>query len=531
MTSATVISLMSEQTQSSSSTSTKRKRGTEDIPSCIDIPALQCSNAKICAAFQKYKRTRNEVSSKSGKINSNPCYETNDDSDDIVPLTGFRRDHCLTLRKKLSQNSLQSYAFKSANSFTGEDSLIDCRAPQENIDQSSLSCGHNASFDLSTYTHRSAGTNESAVKVARKILRRSPRHYSSSSEISLSSQNSNSDIQFGLREGIAEKVEHTTHSGFTKVVTLGPSCTSSHELNGRICISPFNSSDNLCGSDNESSRLTFRSRNGHLLRQQKFMKYGSIQLPSGFKEVASMRPKLSSLSMFSNMDLSSFANPVPLFTRPISISDPNASDTDRSTVNDVSITRSKPPVVTKSPVTLYTDILTRDGYEVVFRPSLHVEGYFVHPALEDIEAYDEKIKTAIVTSNFTLLRKMCKDGISLQSCNSVGEGPTHLTCRLGLLDVTKFLIKEVGVSVRVVDDAGRTPLHEACAHCKVCLDLAEILITVAPDLLLMCDEKGYTPLQYIQEDDWSIWTEFLMLKLNILKPQHFTSKRLVSARN
>ena len=56
---------------------------------------------------------------------------------------------------------------------------------------------------------------------------------------------------------------------------------------------------------------------------------------------------------------------------------------------------------------------------------------------------------------------MHKKGKTLQCCNRFGESAIHMACRHDLTDVVKFSIEEVGSILRVRDDYGRTPLHDA----------------------------------------------------------------------
>lgn len=149
--------------------------------------------------------------------------------------------------------------------------------------------------------------------------------------------------------------------------------------------------------------------------------------------------------------------------------------------------------------------------------------------MEDIESYDDDIISAIKTQDIMLLRKMHVKGRSLQCCNSFGESLIHLACQLGLTDVTTFLVKEAGVSVRAIDDNGRTPLHDACWTPEPNPDLVELLIREEPDLLLMTDKKGHAPLQYLRTEDWGLWVKFLASRHDMLLPKYFAMKKFASS--
>ena len=66
-----------------------------------------------------------------------------------------------------------------------------------------------------------------------------------------------------------------------------------------------------------------------------------------------------------------------------------------------------------------------------------------------------------------------------------------MTCRHGLADVVKFLIDEVGSTLRVRDDYGVTPLYDAFWR-------GELLLKKEPDVLLMSNNRGHCPLEYIR---------------------------------
>jgi hypothetical protein len=60
-----------------------------------------------------------------------------------------------------------------------------------------------------------------------------------------------------------------------------------------------------------------------------------------------------------------------------------------------------------------------------------------------------------------LLKKLHAEGHNLQCSNKFGESIIHIICRRGRDDILDFLVSEVDVSLRLRDDLGRTPLHDA----------------------------------------------------------------------
>lgn len=111
-------------------------------------------------------------------------------------------------------------------------------------------------------------------------------------------------------------------------------------------------------------------------------------------------------------------------------------------------------------------------------------------------------------------------GISLLMCRTrYGESLLHMACRRGHLEIVLFLIEE-GVPVRIVDNSGRTPLHDACWTTVPHLTLVEILIRLDPELLLVKDDDDLTPLQYVPQEHALQWEAFLYQQQRLLHPFH-----------
>jgi hypothetical protein len=110
--------------------------------------------------------------------------------------------------------------------------------------------------------------------------------------------------------------------------------------------------------------------------------------------------------------------------------------------------------------------------------------------------------------------------ISLLMCRSrFGESLLHMACRRGHLEIVMFLIEE-GVPVRIVDNSGRTPLHDACWTTVPQLALVEFLIRLDPELLLVKDDDDLTPLQYVPQKHALQWEAFLYQQQRLLHPFH-----------
>jgi len=146
-------------------------------------------------------------------------------------------------------------------------------------------------------------------------------------------------------------------------------------------------------------------------------------------------------------------------------------------------------------------------------------GYFLEHTPEQIASYDAEVTAAVRSGDVPRLRSMVESGRDLQCSNRFGESIVHMACRRGSLDVVRFLLDEAGVSVRVRDDFGRTPLHDACWTTTPAFELVRTILRMEPDLLLVSDRRGHTPLGYVRRDDWGAWVRFLDESRELLVPR------------
>lgn len=145
-------------------------------------------------------------------------------------------------------------------------------------------------------------------------------------------------------------------------------------------------------------------------------------------------------------------------------------------------------------------------HQVTF--SLRDQAFFSAPTDEEISAYCNDVLTAVRTRDIKKLRELHATGRPLKCSNQFGESLLHLACRRSFGDVASFLVKEAGVTVRVRDDYGRTPLHDACWTCEPNFELLELIIKECPELLFVRDRRGHMPLEYARREHWSAYVEF-----------------------
>ena len=153
-------------------------------------------------------------------------------------------------------------------------------------------------------------------------------------------------------------------------------------------------------------------------------------------------------------------------------------------------------------------LLSKHNAKQEIVPALSLQQYFVTLSESNFASYKEDVISAVRSRDVTSLKKIKNQGRSLECCNRFGESLIHMACRRGFIDVVSFLMEE-GVSLRMIDDYGRTPLHDAFWTAKPNIELVKILISEEPALLFASDKRGHTPLDYVRRDDWDLWNSFL----------------------
>ena len=84
----------------------------------------------------------------------------------------------------------------------------------------------------------------------------------------------------------------------------------------------------------------------------------------------------------------------------------------------------------------------------------------------------------------------------------------HIACRRSSPDVLNFLLQQGGCTLRVHDDFGRTPLHDACWQSEPNFQLLDIILNAEPELLLLKDKRGFTALEYLRREHWAEWIKY-----------------------
>jgi hypothetical protein len=153
---------------------------------------------------------------------------------------------------------------------------------------------------------------------------------------------------------------------------------------------------------------------------------------------------------------------------------------------------------------------TQYGIRPTTRPGLDIEDFFPQVTEEQIASYEIALVVACRSNDVETVKSLHAQGKSMNACNRFGESLLHMACRRGFVDLVEFLLITCKLSVRILDDCGRTPLHDACWNPTPQLQICKWLIERDPSLLLVKDKRGSTPFQYARPEDWPTWRQFLL---------------------
>jgi hypothetical protein len=152
------------------------------------------------------------------------------------------------------------------------------------------------------------------------------------------------------------------------------------------------------------------------------------------------------------------------------------------------------------------------------KPALSLENFFSDVSEEQIAAYNIQVVTTARNNDLDGLKKLhSEEGQRLDCCNRFGESLLNLACRRGFEDIVEYLLQQPDINVRISDDVGRTPLHDACWHPSPQLGICKWLIERDPSLFLISDKRGCTAFQYARPQHWGIWRQFLFDNRECLK--------------
>jgi hypothetical protein len=149
------------------------------------------------------------------------------------------------------------------------------------------------------------------------------------------------------------------------------------------------------------------------------------------------------------------------------------------------------------------------GVSVEVKPALLLESFFGSVTEEQMAAYNIEVVGAVRNDNLELLKKLHGEGQALNCSNRFGESLLNMACRRGFESIVEYLLDQADCSVRICDDGGRTPLHDACWNPSPQLNICKWILERDPILLMVSDRRGCTAFQYARPEHWDIWRQFL----------------------
>jgi Ankyrin repeats (many copies) len=181
-----------------------------------------------------------------------------------------------------------------------------------------------------------------------------------------------------------------------------------------------------------------------------------------------------------------------------------------------------------NPVSLLRSIFEMQPDGLVSGSAIETRSVQKRP-VEKIDNYTMTAVRAIRDNDVTALRNLIeeKGPSTLDACNRNGETLLHLACRRGNIDTVDFLLNEAAVPLAVVqqetraapflsvemltDDLGRSPLHDVCWRPEASPEILRMVLSKCPSpfALLQQDHWGHTPMDYVRQEHWPIWNDFL----------------------
>ena len=164
-------------------------------------------------------------------------------------------------------------------------------------------------------------------------------------------------------------------------------------------------------------------------------------------------------------------------------------------------------------------MMSKKGVNAVSRSYSDLKNFFQKPSQDEVDSYGFDVLRAVRDGDVAFLRKYHEQGKSLNICNRFGESLLHLACRKQLVPVVDFLLNEANVPAQVCDDYGRTPMHDACWTPEPNFEVVDLILAKCPDLLLIKDKRGHTPLFYARREHWGNWLRHLGRNISKALPQ------------
>ena len=174
------------------------------------------------------------------------------------------------------------------------------------------------------------------------------------------------------------------------------------------------------------------------------------------------------------------------------------------------------PAGVMSPQKFLDDLLSSRGYSTDTYTATQ-RGYKTKPSQLQLVSYGTAVLDAVRNADIERLSALLQSGLSPNPCNKFGECILSMSCKKSTADLVRAQI-QVGTSVRVADDFGRTPLHHAAWASNPNFDIVGMLLDKDKSMLRVKDRGGKTPLEFLIPAKWEMWTNFLIRRKEIYWP-------------
>jgi hypothetical protein len=174
------------------------------------------------------------------------------------------------------------------------------------------------------------------------------------------------------------------------------------------------------------------------------------------------------------------------------------------------------------PVDYLQHLLKTRGYDHEYFESSDLTS--IDPELQYKRTVDYgcDIVNAVRLSDVVTLTQMQELGRCMSACNRYSESIVHMACRRSTYATVKYILDNIH-TLALVDDYGRTPLHDACWRSEPCFAIVALIMDSNLDLVRCKDRRGSTPLHYVRREHWQLWCAFLDHQKEIywapIKPQ------------
>jgi len=169
-----------------------------------------------------------------------------------------------------------------------------------------------------------------------------------------------------------------------------------------------------------------------------------------------------------------------------------------------------------SPQDYLMAILRERGYPSERVPNGQT-GYQSKSTPMELASFGTEVVKAAHSGDVVKLKTLLDCGLSPSPCNAFGDYIVHLVCRKANFGVLQCLVDH-GCNLEVCDSFGRTPLHCVAWAGEFCKESAQLILDSSTNQILVEDNRGQCPLEYVRKEQWPEWIDFLRTKMDTYWP-------------